>query len=163
VSTVGSNPEPEEARNAGRIGRRIGIALFWSLGFFVIGMSAASIIPSLYFPDAAPIPRAEGPESCARELDALERDLLGRVAETLERAHTTGLERFLTVWDGRALALAGGCGPLESARQDLLTLRTGVGSLLTNYRAAPLTAQRRLRSALEAWNAGQRASERPKS
>ena len=44
-----------------------------------------------------------------------------------------------------------------------MALRSGVGSLLSNYRAAPIKAQRRLRSALEAWNAGRRASERPKS
>ncbi len=126
-------------------------------------MSAASIIPSLDFPDAAPQPRALETSACARELDALERDLLGRVTAILQRAQTDGLERFLNAWDGRALALAGGCGPLEPARQDLMALRSGVGSLLTTYRAAPLHAQRRLRSALEAWNAGPRASERPKS
>ena len=163
MSTVGSNPEPDRTRNAGRVGRRVGIALFWSFLVFVIGMSAASIIPSLYFPDTAPVPRAPETSACAREIDALERDLLGRVAMTLQQAQTEGLERFLNTWDGRALALAGGCGPLEPARQDLMALRSGVGSLLSNYRAAPIKAQRRLRSALEAWNAGRRASERPKS
>jgi hypothetical protein len=148
-------------RTAGRLGRRIGIALFWSFLVYVIGMSAASIIPALYFPDAAPRPPAPATDVCARELGSLERDLTARVASTLQQAHTEGLERFLNHWDGRALELAGGCGPLEPARKALLTLRGGVGSMLASYRSDPMRAQQRLRSALQAYNAGRDADARP--
>jgi hypothetical protein len=151
VSSANANAETRGAGPEERLGRRLGIALFWLLLVYVIGMSAASIIPALYFPEIAPRPDAQSEQVCARGIDALERELLAKIAGTLTSGDAGGLDRWLADWDKRSAALAGGCGALESARQDLLELRTGIGSLLTKYRSGPLRAQQRLDRALEPW------------
>ena len=157
-----------EEENAGnkslpgeRIGRRLGIGLFWLLAVYMVGMSAASIIPSLYWPALAP--RADSPPAarCAREIDALARDLLDTAANALRRGEIAGLERSLRAWDERAMALDGGCGVLEPARRDLLQLRTGIATLLSNYRSGTLPAQQDLQRTLDAYRASR--AQRPKT
>jgi hypothetical protein len=160
VSSAESNIEQEGGRPGARIGRKLGIGLFWLSAVYMIGMSAASIIPALYWPDAAPRPDAPEIVECARQLRALEHDLLAKAADTLQRGHVAGLERWMSAWDEQSLGLAGGCGPLEPARKDLLRLRAEFGSLLASYRSGPLRVQQRLQRALEHWPA--RDAERPK-
>jgi hypothetical protein len=161
VSSADANARDRNDRPEERIGRRLGIGLFWLLAVYMIGMSAASIIPALYWPDAAPRPRALSAARCAQQIHALERDLLAKVADSVQRGSLTGLERWLLMWDGRSLALAGGCGPLEPARKDLLRLRADLGSLLASYRSRSLRVQQRLQRALEHWPL--HGAERPKS
>ena len=134
---------------AERLGRRIGIGLFWLLLFYVIGMSAVSIIPSLYWPDLAPRPKGLQTEQCGARIEALQQELLARATRTIRGADDRGLQRWLVAWDKRALELSGGCGPLERAHHDLLRLRRGVGSLLAEYRSDPMPVQQRLRRLLK--------------
>jgi len=158
VSSANANTEARGgSQPEARLGRQLGIALFWLIGVYVIGMSAASIIPALYFPGAAPKPPALVIDRCARQLDVLERELLAKTARTLESGSASGLDLWLSRWDGRALALDGGCGGLESAREDLLELRDGIGALLANYRSGTLRVQQRLNRALEQWPASSAA------
>jgi len=139
---------PEE-----RTGRRLGIGLFWLLAVYMVGMSAASIIPSLYWPGSAPRPDPLAVEQCAGRIQVLQRELLTKVADTVRRGRVSGLERWLLAWDERSLILAGGCGPFEPARMDLLRLRADLGALLADYRSGPFRTQQRLQRALEQWPA----------
>lgn len=157
----GADANVGDRGHAGQIGRKLGIWLFWLLAVYMVGMSAASIIPALYWPNAAPRPKAAAAARCAEEIATLERDLLDTAAGTLRRGEVDGLERSLLAWDQRSIALSGGCGPLEPARKDLLALRARVGALLTGYRGRTLRLQQRLRRALDAFSVG--ATDRPKT
>jgi hypothetical protein len=160
VSSVDANAGEMVSRPEERIGRRLGIGLFWLLAVYMVGMSAASIIPALYWPDSAPRPAAPAVEQCARQLQALEGDLVSKVASTIQRGRAAGLGRWLNAWDERSLKLAGGCGPLETTRKDLLRLRAELGALLADYRSGSLRVQQRLQRALEHWPA--HGAEQPK-
>jgi hypothetical protein len=153
VSSADANAPETSGRSGGRIGRKLGIGLFWLAAIYMVGMSTASIVPALYFPAAAPKPKPHAAGQCAERMRVLERDLLAKVADVLQRGEVNGLERWLLAWDQRSLELAGGCGPLEPARQDLLQLRADLGTLLASYRSGPLRAQQRLQRALELWPA----------
>jgi hypothetical protein len=153
VSSADANAPETSGRAGGRIGRKLGIGLFWLAAVYMVGMSTASIVPALYFPAAAPKPRAHAAAQCAERMRVLERDLLAKVADVLQRGDVNGLERWLLAWDQRSLELAGGCGSLEPARKDLLQLRADLGTLLASYRSGPFRAQQRLQRALEAWPA----------
>jgi hypothetical protein len=144
-----------------RIGRKLGIALFWLMLCYVIGMAAVSIIPALYWPELAPRPAGLRVEECARRIDALQHELLARATEAVRAAEVHGLQRWLVSWDKRALALSGGCGPLEGAHRDLLRLRSGVSSLLAAYRTDPMPVQQRLRRLLKALRDLDQSSEPP--
>jgi hypothetical protein len=130
-----------------RRGRAIGIWLFWSLAVFVVGMSSFSIIPSLYFPSAAPRPPAVA--QCAGRLDALERELAQRSAEQLRARDTTHPPRWLMAWDDEMSQLTGTCGALEGVRQDLAEARRGLGRLLDGYAQEIAVPQRRVRQAID--------------
>jgi chorismate mutase len=136
-------------RDRERLGRNIGIALFWLLLCYVIGMSARSIIPSLFWPSLAPVAHVPGLADCAREIDTLDRELIHQAAKSLHAGDFVGSERWLAAWDRRYLALSGGCGALESARKDLLELREGVGSMLETYRDGPWQAHQRIERVLD--------------
>lgn len=154
MSRQGSKPRPRgPAATAGQTGRKIGVALFWALAAYVIGMSARSVIPSLFWPDAAPRPAGKGVEVCAEEIDALERSLSRRVRESFAEHSLHGLTPFLAAWDERYAQLAD-CGPLEPARKDLGSLRTELVALLRSYAADPMKRQDRIRRALQALPAG---------
>jgi hypothetical protein len=161
VSSANANVDSKGSLPAEKLGRRLGIALFWLMLVYVISMSAVSIIPALYFPAIAPTPPETAVKLCALRIDELERDLLARTTAVLKRGDAGGLDRWLATWDKRLAELAGGCGALESARQDLLKLRAGIGSLLSSYRSGPLRIQQRLDRALEPWPS--RADERPET
>jgi hypothetical protein len=160
VSRADANAEGAPGAGA-RIGRKLGIGLFWLLAVYMVGMSAASIIPALYWPNIAPRPDAPALARCAAEIDALERELLRSATASLRRGQVAGVERSLLEWDQRAIALSGGCGALEPAREDLLKLRAGIGALLAGYRSGTLRVQQRLQRTLDAIGAGRR--ERPKT
>ena len=144
-----------------RIGRKLGIALFWLMLCYVIGMAAVSIIPALYWPELAPRPASLQVEECARRIDALQHELLARTTRAVHAADVHGLQRWLVAWDKRALALSGGCGPLEGAHRDLLRLRRGVSSLLAAYRSDPMPVQQRLRRLLKGLKGLDHSGERP--
>ncbi len=149
VNSGGASAEPKGSRtDPGRLGRALGISLFWLLACYVIGMSAVSIIPSLYWPELGPRPQAPGLEFCAREIQQLDDGLLALAAGALHGGNPTERARALNAWDARFDRLAGGCGPLEGARIDLLRLRRGIDSLLRRYDRGPMRAQERIRRAL---------------
>jgi hypothetical protein len=133
----------------GRLGRRVGIALVWMSLCFVIGVSALSIIPSLFWPDLAPRPPQVPTERCAQQIAALDRDLREDAAARLRGEPRAKLGVWLREWDGRYMTLAGGCGPLEGARKDLYKLRNGLESLLQRYENGAGKTQRRIQDALE--------------
>lgn len=64
----------DASRRAGRVGRRVGVALFWLLAAYVVGGAALSIIPSLYGAETTSARRARV-DVCAREIRELERTL----------------------------------------------------------------------------------------
>lgn len=145
----GAKAEPERAgADPGRAGRAAGIVLFWVLAFYVIGMSAVSIIPSLYWPALAPHAPPATVATCAHEISALDQKLLELVSESLHRHSSAELAMALHAWDGRSLALAGGCGPLEAARRELLHLRAQVGTLLRRIDRGPGRTQMRIQRAI---------------
>lgn len=155
VSDENANEEPEGGRSpGGRLGRRVGIALFWMMLCYVIGMSSFSILPSLFWPKHAPRPPAVPTERCATEIAALDQELLRHTEATLRGEHHLPLQTWLRDWDGRYLALSGGCGALEPARKDLLKLRTGIESLIHNYERGPGKARQRIQHALEPMSDG---------
>ena len=49
---------PSPTAPAARIGRRVGITLFWCMAVFVVGMSSRSVIGELYGSSEAASPRA---------------------------------------------------------------------------------------------------------
>jgi hypothetical protein len=161
VNSTDANAGDIGRRPGERTGRRLGIGLFWLLAVYMIGMSAASIIPSLYWPASAPRPDALAVELCAERIQSLKRELLAKVADTVRHGRVAGLERWLLAWDERSLTLGGGCGPFEPARMDLLRLRADLGALLADYRSGPFRTQQRLQRALEQWPAN--GAEPPKS
>jgi hypothetical protein len=131
------------------MGRLAGIALFWALACYVVGMSAVSIIPSLFWPELGPRPEGPGVERCAKQIDALDHELLNLAADALRTPRQTSRWPALKAWDQRFAALSDGCGALEGARRDLLRLRTGVESLLRGYDRGPMRTRERIRRALE--------------
>jgi hypothetical protein len=137
------------SQNRERLGRRIGIALFWLLTCYVIGMSTRSIVPALFWPNLAPLVRTPEAAECARELQELDDQLLRKAGESLARGDMANFQRWLPRWDKRFATLTGGCGALARPRQDLLALRSGLGSLLQAFQIGPLKAHERLKSALD--------------
>jgi len=151
VSTHAPTDQPNhQARDAARIGRHLGVVLFWVLCCFVIGMSSRSIIPALYFPASAPLPDAKTVRACATELAALQHELSQAAAACVRSGRVEGWNAQLDAWDARFLALDGGCGPLEPARGDLRALRTQLGALVQDFGNGALKAQKRLQRALSA-------------
>lgn len=135
-----------------RRGRILGIALFWLLLCYVIGMSSRSIIPAVFWPGHAPVGDPLAAMRCAEQVDALERQLLRHASAAIDSGDLAEARRRLGAWDKRSLALAAGCGPLERSREDLLELRAGIGSLLDAYESGPLQAHQRIRRALHSSN-----------
>jgi hypothetical protein len=86
---------------------------------------------------------------CARELRNLDDELLRKAGESLAQGEVAAFQHWLIGWDKRFLALTGGCGSLARPRRDLLALRSGLGSLLEDFRSGPLKAHERLKSALD--------------
>ena len=136
------------------MGRRVGIALFWMMLCYVIGMSSFSILPALFWPDHAPRPPAVATDRCAEEIAALDRELLNNTEATLRGERLLPLQAWLRDWDGRYAALSTDCGALEPARKDLFKLRTGIESLIQSYERGPGKARQRIRHALEALSDG---------
>jgi hypothetical protein len=116
---------------------------------FVIGASALSIIPSLFWPDLAPRPPRVPTEQCAQQIAALDRDLREDAAARLRGERRAKLGVWLREWDGRYMTLSGGCGPLEGARKDLYKFRNGLETLLQRYESGAGKTQQRIQHALE--------------
>lgn len=115
------------------LGRRLGVALFWLMAAYVVGAASLSVIPTLYWPKHAPLPRAAAVTRCADQIGDLERSLLQRAGDYLKRPDRQDLAGWLSQWDRQLLALAGGCGPLDDARHDLQRLRNDVERMLRSY------------------------------
>ncbi|MDD9935277.1 MAG: hypothetical protein OXT09_16820 [Myxococcales bacterium] len=149
MSTPRSTPDPQTADpSAPKIGRRLGIAIFWLLAAYVIGMSSISVISALYWPDSAPHPSGAGVGLCATEIRELEQELVSHTTDYLGRRDIRGMEAWLQQWDRRFLALAG-CGALEPARRELGELRTEMERLLERYGRDAARRQERILQALE--------------
>lgn len=155
-SEDGSEALERAESGAGGLGRKAGIAVFWLVLAYLVGMSSVSIIPSLYFPEIGPRPAGPAVAKCATEIAALEHTLMDRTATALRDPPTGDTSRWLAAWDARYVALDGGCGPLEDARKDLAGLRKGLEALLNNYEQGPMQVRERIRRALQS------LSERPR-
>jgi hypothetical protein len=150
VSDDSAKVDQQRGRNpGGRLGRRVGITLFWLMLCYLVAMSSFSILPALFWPAHAPHPPALPTERCASEIDTLDRELLRNAALHLRGKQRVQLATWLAAWDQRYMALDGGCGVLEPARRDLGALRSGIESLLQNYELGPGKARQRIRHALE--------------
>jgi hypothetical protein len=136
---------------AARIGRRAGIAVFWALAAFVVGASAWSIVPALYFQELAPQPKAASVHDCRDELEALERELSEHSVRSLESRDALHDDAWLHEWDRRiALLDEHACGPLRGTRNDLIAARAALGEVLQRYAQDVAPAQRKIRAALDA-------------
>jgi len=150
VTAASEDGTPRAERSAAeRRGRVLGIVVFWSLAVFVVGMSALSIIPTLYFPAVAPKPDPVSTRACASRLDALERELVQRSAEQLRTRDDTHPPRWLTAWDDEMARLTGTCGELEPVRKDIAEARHRLGRMLEGYATDIALPQRRARQALD--------------
>ena len=141
--------QPKRIQGAALIGRRIGIALFWSLAVFVVGASSRSVLSQLYdWPTPQSLVFHEA--RCANEIVALEKQLLERAGAEL-RAHRdpARLHRWLSTWDKRFSALRGQCGSLEDARDSLASLRQDIEQMLHTHRREHLLLIERIDRALE--------------
>lgn len=125
--------------------------MFWALAVFVVGASSWSIVPALYFPELAPEPKARTVRACGDELAALERELSERSVERLASHDASHHDAWLHDWDRRmALLDDHACGPLKSARNDLIAARAALGDMLKRYAQDVAPAQRKVRAALDA-------------
>jgi hypothetical protein len=125
--------------------------VFWALAAFVVGASAWSIVPALYFQELAPQPKAASVHVCRDELEALERELSERSVQSLESRDATHHDAWLHEWDRRiALLDEQACGPLRGTRNDLIAARAALGQMLQRYAQDIAPAQRRVRAALDA-------------
>jgi hypothetical protein len=157
---VSDTSDAESGRGTKSAGRRLGVTAFWVMAAYVIGASSLSIIPSLFFPAYGPRMQSPGLERCAREIEALDRDLLRAVTERLHAvAYTPG---SLAAWDERFVALQD-CGPLDDARRDLGKLRDGLEALLRRYEQGPRITRERIHRALTSSSEHAGARARPES
>ena len=125
--------------------------MFWALAAFVVGASAWSIIPSLYFPGVGPVPRPASVAECRDELAALDIELSERSAASLQRRDASHHDEWLHDWDRRIALLDDEvCGPLTGARNDLTAARAALGEMLKRYANDVAPAQRKVRAALDA-------------
>jgi hypothetical protein len=118
---------------------------------FLVGMSSRSIIPALYFPDAAPRLRAPGAARCAEELTALQSEMTLAASESLRIASIAPWRAGEPGWDGRLHALELGCGELERTRLDVVRLHGELEAMLRSYGDdGAMQFQQRVRGALAA-------------
>lgn len=136
-----------------RIGRRIGIALFWFLAVYVTGASARSVLSELYdWP--SPPSLAFDEARCADQIAQLQRELLKQAGEELQaRRDPQRLRGWLTEWDKRFLVLRGQCGSLEDARENLAALRHNLERMLHAHNRDNLLLIERIDRALERFSA----------
>lgn len=136
-----------------RIGRRIGIALFWFLAVFVTGASARSVLSELYeWPSPPSLALDEA--RCADEIASLKKTLLERAGEELQaRRDPQRLHGWLSAWDKRFLVLRGQCGSLEDARVNLAALRHNLERMLHAHARDDLLLIERIDRALERFSA----------
>lgn len=152
MSTPRSTPDGSGgAPTAPRVGRRVGIVIFWLMAAWVVGMSSVSVISALYWPESAPRPAAASVDTCAKQISELDEELSSKATEYLGRHDIRGMEAWLQQWDRRYLALSGGCGPLEPARKDLGELRAEMERLLERYSQDAAKRHERIRQALHQW------------
>jgi len=155
IAVGAEDPSADSSRlerlETSRIGRRLGVVLFWVTCSYLIGMSARSIIPALYFPAAAPRPSSAVAQRCAAELDTLQHQLSEAATSSMRRGRISTWDAKLAAWDARFGALDEDCGPYEPARQDLRVLRSELDALVQDYGRGALKTQQRLRSALAAF------------
>jgi hypothetical protein len=145
-----TTPDAKPSRTrAERIGRRIGVTVFWCLAVFFVGMSTYSVVGQLY---GATVPHsARGPEAkCASELESLERTLFEVSADVVRSGDDKKLSTKLRKWDNRFQALAGKCGELAHTWQELGELRASVATMLRNFGDDQATARKRIQQALDA-------------
>ena len=141
-------------RDLPRLGRRMGVALFWVMAAYVVCGSALSIISSLYWPDSAPRPPGGDIENCARNITTLRGELHDWAARSLRGADASTRQAGLDRWDRRFQVVGSRCGDLDGARRDLGELRSGLESLLDEYERERGPTRERIRRALDAYRGG---------
>jgi len=104
---VGDDAEPAGARRAGRIGRRVALAVYWTLLLYLAVVGFYSVTPQVFAPDIDEDARTELPEACDPALRLLHEQLREHAARTMHRGHD---ERdFWRRWDARYDALSVDC------------------------------------------------------
>ncbi|MDH5672447.1 MAG: hypothetical protein OEZ06_09885 [Myxococcales bacterium] len=150
MSSDGEMPGPaKQASAAERIGRRVGLVIFWLVTAYLVAMSCLSVIPALYFPSLAPRPKPLPTATCANEIEALEGELVEAARRHLEQRSVRGMKRWLDGWDARYMRMDGGCGPLDASRQDLQRVRDEFEDMLERYGQTPSPIQQRIRHRLD--------------
>jgi hypothetical protein len=145
----------QPARGAARIGRRIGIAVFWLMAVFIVAASSRSVLGEIYGRQDAGDATAQQQAACASALRTLETSLRTQAALALRERHDAAhIAQWLSAWD-HEYETVDACGPLEEARLSLGDLRARMATLLQQHarRSAPLNE--RIRRALERFDAQQ--------
>ena len=112
---------------APRIGRRIGISLFWCMAVFVTTASSWSVISELYGS-----PDGTGDEArCKAELRRLHSALLDHASAGLRaRDERAQADAWLRAWDKEFATTRDACAGMRSTRDTLQTLRKKLEAML---------------------------------
>ncbi|MEZ4251479.1 MAG: hypothetical protein R3B99_24975 [Polyangiales bacterium] len=105
MTTTPERPEPASRRRAGRIGRRVALAIYWSFMLYVAVVSFYSLIPQIFWPKSHDTLEETG--TCEMELTSLVERLRAHVAATV--GGEAPEEEFFRRWDDRYVALRPRC------------------------------------------------------
>ena len=127
-------------RSAPRLGRRLGILVFWCAALYTCVLGFASITRQVFWPATT-----EWDAECGEGIAALESELLARASTEVAAGGVASDERrlrtWLRDWDARHATLRDRCtGTEERAHYSLAKLRQRVEAMLqrTTREQAPL-------------------------
>lgn len=151
--TRSADEDASRTDGAARVGKRLGVALFWLMALHIIGTATVSVVGQL---DPAPRPPASATEQrCALKLSALHRELtqqgIGGTEDSAQDSST--VQPRLATWDTRWRATEGQCGRLEAVRHHLRAARMELGTWLDDYRNRQQPQLRRIARTLEPFTA----------
>lgn len=111
MTTRSERPEPASRRRAGRIGRRVALAIYWAFMLYIAVVSFYSLIPQIFWPTSNEV--LEDKVTCEAELVSLVEGLRAHAAETVAGDHHPRSGpfggNFFRRWDDRYVALRSRC------------------------------------------------------
>ncbi len=126
----------EERRRRGG-GWYVGAAVFWLISAWIVTVGLSSIIPAIFWPEAAAEGRVDD-TSCGNALLELEGELLDHVGANMlrvrDKTQREELSRWLEAWDRRLVAMRPTCKAEEqTAWTELSRLRHGLRGLVDRF------------------------------
>lgn len=133
---------------AARIGKRLGLLVYFILLIFIISAGAFSIIPQVFGIQRTHVVSSSDEKRCLNEIPRLKSELLRKAGGEIERFPTQEHPEWLREWDRRFRGLGEHCGKLEPTRLDLRTLRDGLASTLIRFHRKQAPLVRRIDNAI---------------